>query len=638
MRRSVLRPFYFRRSMDEFLRLFNIYNYPVEGKACLYFRTRLVLRRRLRRESCDKYYKGIYLKEEYIRMAKTNPRRRWSLIVICVVLLLIGALTASAQATPTPVTIGQNTIGSITDPTAPVQYSLALGAPQSVNVQVLAVSQGFAPTFQILDPGGVVVMDTANPGTQTIVQGSPNLSSPGTYTIVIKSANNTAGQFLLSVQPGAPLAPPTPLTPGQPVSDSVSAQATRKAYSFAASQTDVLLLDVSSATTTSGPVITLRNADTNETLALNSAALAGIRYRLATGTTNYLVEITSSGASTPESFTLCLSTESGSVTCPGTTVASAPTATQVINVPNATPTLNFLPTPTNFSPISVIDPNGPCEVISNGSTINVRSGPGTGYSVLTKLAPTQPAQVIGRSADNTWYQINIFGTIGWVSAGVVSIGGVCSGVSVVVLPTAVPTSVPPPTEPNSPSATPTTMPTGVPTNTPTEVPTTSGTHTIHFPPVGIQVSLIAPIQVVPINPKLDYQAAAKYGEANLSNGFSPDPYSVGTTSGGDVDVSYLGGSCSGFASAAPDLRINFGGGGASLLRIYYVGANGDPAMVVNDPYGNFYCVDDSFGTVNPTIDFNNPAGGSYDVWIASYANNANISGTLYITGNSGNHP
>ena len=61
-------------------------------------------------------------------------------------------------------------------------------------------------------------------------------------------------------------------------------------------------------------------------------------------------------------------------------------------------------------------------------------------------------------------------------------------------------------------------------------------------------------------------------------------------------------------------------------------------MVVNDPYGNFYCVDDSFGTVNPTIDFNNPAGGSYDVWIASYSAQATISGTLYITENSGNHP
>ena len=159
--------------------------------------------------------------------------------------------------------------------------------------------------------------------------------------------------------------------------------------------------------------------------------------------------------------------------------------------------------------------------------------------------------------------------------------------------------------------------------------------TFHLPPIGPIASLII---VLPIDPQLDYTASPNYGEANLSAGFSPDPYSVGMTSGGPVDVSYLGSSCSGFATSAPDLRINFGGGGAALLRLYFVGSNGDATMVINDPYGNFYCVDDSFGTVNPTIDFNNPAGGSYDIWVGSYAANTFISGTFYVTENSGNHP
>jgi serine protease Do len=214
---------------------------------------------------------------------------------------------------------------------------------------------------------------------------------------------------------------------------------------------------------------------------------------------------------------------------------------------------------------------------------------------------------------------------------VVILGGNCAGVSVIMLPSATPMPT------GMPTLTPTTMPSDMPTLTPTEAPTSDGTPHLHLPPIAI-VTLVAPINIQPINPKLDYQAAANYGEANLSNGFSPDPYSVGMTAGGDVNVSYLGGSCSGFATSSPDLRINFGGGGAALLRIYFVGANGDASMVVNDPYGNFYCVDDSFGTVNPTIDFNNPAGGSYDIWVASYAANATVSGTLYITANSGNHP
>jgi hypothetical protein len=158
-------------------------------------------------------------------------------------------------------------------------------------------------------------------------------------------------------------------------------------------------------------------------------------------------------------------------------------------------------------------------------------------------------------------------------------------------------------------------------------------------PGRFPLTLVADVTLVfePVNPaRLDYTAGANYGEANLSPGFTPNPYAVGMTSGGAVDVSYLGGGCSGFASASPDLRVNFGGGG-SLLRVYFIG-NGDTTLVVNDPYGNFYCVDDSFGTVNPTIDFNNPAGGTYDIWVGSYSGGSFVSGTLYVTDAAGNHP
>jgi len=178
-----------------------------------------------------------------------------------------------------------------------------------------------------------------------------------------------------------------------------------------------------------------------------------------------------------------------------------------------------------------------------------------------------------------------------------------------------------------------TSPTDVPTDAATDMPTPAGSGGgIH-----LRSFILASFIILP-PPKLDYTATANYGEANLSAGFAPDPYSVGMTTGGAVDVSYLGSSCSGFATKAPDLRINFGGDGASLLRIYFVGSNGDSTIVINDPYGNFYCVDDSFGTVNPTIDFNNPAGGSYEVWVGSSSANTTVSGTLYMTGNSGNHP
>jgi hypothetical protein len=210
----------------------------------------------------------------------------------------------------------------------------------------------------------------------------------------------------------------------------------------------------------------------------------------------------------------------------------------------------------------------------------------------------------------------------------------------------VPSDTPVPVEPAEVSTS-TESPSPLPTFTFTIPPTSTQTYTPTYT-ATLGFSVIVPVvTILPVIPllistntpvlHLDYTASPNYGAANLSAGFTPDPYHVGITAGGNVDVAYLGSACSGYASAAPDLRLNYSGGGASLVRIYYIG-NQDSTLIVNDPYGNFYCVDDSFGTVHPTIDFNNPAGGSYDIWVGSYASGSFISGTLYITSGSGNHP
>src|SRR5690242_8478377 len=126
-------------------------------------------------------------------MNSGTSKRAWLIFLICV--FLVGVLAVSAQATPTPINIGENKTGQVVDANSDVQYAVTVAAPQSVQIQVLAITAGFAPTFQVLDPGGVIVLDVANPGTQTIEQASPNLSSPGSYTIVVKTANGTPGQF-----------------------------------------------------------------------------------------------------------------------------------------------------------------------------------------------------------------------------------------------------------------------------------------------------------------------------------------------------------------------------------------------------------------------------------------------------------
>jgi hypothetical protein len=137
---------------------------------------------------------------------------------------------------------------------------------------------------------------------------------------------------------------------------------------------------------------------------------------------------------------------------------------------------------------------------------------------------------------------------------------------------------------------------------------------------------------------LDYSSPAIYGDVNDTGSLSPDPFSIGMTTGGQVKASTVDPSCVGFASSARDLTINVGGGAATLLRIYFVASSGDASLIVNDPFGFYSCVDDSFGTFNPTIDFTTAADGEYDVWVGSSSPNSTVTGKLYLTGNSGNHP
>lgn len=547
--------------------------------------------------------------------AKRKPRQGLVVLLTFLCVVLTGVLSVSAQTPAIPITIGENKTGNVTGPGTSVGYALSVAAPQSVNIQVLAISSGFAPNFRVIDPGGIIILDASNPGTQTIAQGTPNLSSPGTYTIEIFSANSNGGQFLISVQPGAPLAPPQALTPGQPINGSVSSQTTRQAFSFTGQPNDVLVLIVRSTGAGAGSVVALRDATTNETLSLTTTGLIGVSYRLPNVPRSYLLEVTHSGGSAPEPFTVCLATESGSATCPNGTTPQIfqPTATFL---PTLTPTTGATPT---FSPV-VINPLGPCMVASaRGLAINVRSGPGLTNNIVGSLPPNGTGFVLGRLADNSWYQVSVNGVIGWVSGSVVITGGNCSVVSVVTLPTATPST------------------TVIPPIATTEVsPFETLTAVANMTATSVSATLSAvPVAVATLN----YSLPPVYGSTSLTSGFVPDPFSLGVTSGGPVNAGYLGGGCSGYMSSAPSYSVNYTAGSFPTLRFYFITSAGDTTMVINSPSGSYSCVDDSFGTINPTIDFNSPASGRYDVWVGTYADSTTfLGGTLYVTENTGNHP
>jgi hypothetical protein len=163
------------------------------------------------------------------------------------------------------------------------------------------------------------------------------------------------------------------------------------------------------------------------------------------------------------------------------------------------------------------------------------------------------------------------------------------------------------------------------TSSSTSSTTTTTTTTTTTPPSGDQ---------------LDYTLDPNYEEFDLASGFLPDPDQHTATSGGAVDVSYLGGGCVGFVTPAPDFRLNYTAASSSL-RFYFVADNAgdDTTLIINDPSGNWYCGDDSYGTADPTVDFTGAApSGTYDIWIGSYDAGTYHDGTLNITELDSNHP
>lgn len=114
----------------------------------------------------------------------------------------------------------------------------------------------------------------------------------------------------------------------------------------------------------------------------------------------------------------------------------------------------------------------------------------------------------------------------------------------------------------------------------------------------------------------DYTLDPNYGTARLRSGFTPDPHRVRLQSGGSIDASVLGNPCRGFVSRAPDYRVDYVSGRLPLN--ISVQSSSDTTLVVNGPDGNWYCDDDSGGGLNPSIRFDTPRSGQYDIWVGTY--------------------
>lgn len=115
----------------------------------------------------------------------------------------------------------------------------------------------------------------------------------------------------------------------------------------------------------------------------------------------------------------------------------------------------------------------------------------------------------------------------------------------------------------------------------------------------------------------NWQGRPIFGTLDLRTGFSPDPVTRTVAAGGTSRNPVEGEGCEGYLTlSAPDLDLNFTAG--SLPLTISAASDSDISMVVYTADGRWICDDDSGEGLNPSITFENPRTGNYNIWIATY--------------------
>jgi len=116
------------------------------------------------------------------------------------------------------------------------------------------------------------------------------------------------------------------------------------------------------------------------------------------------------------------------------------------------------------------------------------------------------------------------------------------------------------------------------------------------------------------------RARPMYGQAQLRNGFMPDPHIMSGTMGGPVRANQLNTRCRGNVSGPPNHVINTRTGFRNLRII--VNAAVDSTLVVMLPNGAMECDDDGGAGMNPLVQ-TQVGPGRIAIWVGAYSTGSN---------------
>ena len=98
----------------------------------------------------------------------------------CLFLLLVTSMSAAfAQSDAIPIAIGQNVIGTLTAESPNASYAVTSSLGKSVTFQVLSISGGLLPRFQVYNPNGVAITDQGNVSGATSLTNTDRLHHAG---------------------------------------------------------------------------------------------------------------------------------------------------------------------------------------------------------------------------------------------------------------------------------------------------------------------------------------------------------------------------------------------------------------------------------------------------------------------------
>jgi len=87
-------------------------------------------------------------------------------------------------------------------------------------------------------------------------------------------------------------------------------------------------------------------------------------------------------------------------------------------------------TPAQGSNVPFIPNDGLCRALVNVG-LNFRTGPSTGFQIITVLGSGTLAPITGRNSEHSWWRLNVDNRVGWVSGDFTTEYGDCSRVPVV---------------------------------------------------------------------------------------------------------------------------------------------------------------------------------------------------------------